>query len=337
MTPVRALIGRTFMHPLLDYLLVGGGLALLVFIAAYLQPNRANELIASHGALVIALCNSTHFAASTMRLYTKQGATEQHPLIAGVLPLAMLALVVTGAVWLSGAGRWLVLAYMLWSPYHYAGQAFGLAVIYAMRSGAALTLVERRLLRAACLAPSLHGMLLVLLSNGPPITPSPTLSTIVQHALLPLQLVAFGTPAVLFLASHARGTRPLPAIIMTLVMVQGIWFFPSPSMVPTAAMATIFHGLQYLAIVLVFHVREHAGQGVTTERWLAGGRFYAASAVLGFLLFQCLPLALHALGAGLVEAGMLTVAAINIHHFIVDAFIWKVQRGGNRDVMLSPV
>ena len=41
MTVARAILGRTFLHPALDYLLIGGGLALLVGIAAFLDPPRA--------------------------------------------------------------------------------------------------------------------------------------------------------------------------------------------------------------------------------------------------------------------------------------------------------
>ena len=53
-----------------------------------------------------------------------------------------------------------------------------------------------------------------------------------------------------------------------------------------------------------------------------------------FLLFNCLPLAYVFAGFGRVEATLLVVAAINLHHFIVDAFIWRLKRGdANRRVV----
>ena len=48
------------------------------------------------------------------------------------------------------------------------------------------------------------------------------------------------------------------------------------------------------------------------------------------LAFGALPVGLAASGFGLVESSLLTVAAINIHHFVVDAYIWKFS-GGDRN------
>ena len=38
-------------------------------------------------------------------------------------------------------------------------------------------------------------------------------------------------------------------------------------------------------------------------------------------------------GFGMAESMLLVVATINIHHFIVDAFIWKLRRGSNLSTM----
>ena len=40
------------------------------------------------------------------------------------------------------------------------------------------------------------------------------------------------------------------------------------------------------------------------------------------------------MGFGRVEAGFMVIAVINIHHFIVDAFIWRVRRDDrNRQIV----
>jgi hypothetical protein len=36
------------------------------------------------------------------------------------------------------AGRYLFALYLIWSPYHYSRQAYGLSMMYAYRSGCAL-------------------------------------------------------------------------------------------------------------------------------------------------------------------------------------------------------
>ena len=56
-------------------------------------------------------------------------------------------------------------------------------------------------------------------------------------------------------------------------------------------------------------------------------RFDGLSLLLGFALFQILPQGYVLAGFGMVESVLLVVAAINIHHFVVDAFIWRLRPG----------
>lgn len=57
--------------------------------------------------------------------------------------------------------------------------------------------------------------------------------------------------------------------------------------------------------------------------------FYGTCLALGYLLFQVWPLGYTVLGFGHAESWALVIAAINIHHFIVDAFIWRLRRDAN--------
>ena len=64
--------------------------------------------------------------------------------------------------------------------------------------------------------------------------------------------------------------------------------------------------------------------------------YRGASLLLGYGLFNCLPQAYIWSGFGQVESVLLVVAAINLHHFIVDGYIWKLGRGdSNRRVVES--
>jgi hypothetical protein len=97
------------------------------------------------------------------------------------------------------------------------------------------------------------------------------------------------------------------------------WFVLDP--IGAFTWATIFHGVQYLAIAAIFHAREQVAcegnhRGVLHHvLW-----FYGASLLLGYGLFYCLPWGFTAAGFGLLQSVALVVAAINIHHFVVDAF-----------------
>jgi len=56
--------------------------------------------------------------------------------------------------------------------------------------------------------------------------------------------------------------------------------------------------------------------------------FYGASVALGYALFYCWPYAYVLAGFGAAESMLLVAAVINIHHFIVDRYIWRL--GGDR-------
>src|SRR4051794_15130300 len=88
----RALIGRCFLHPAIDYSLVGGAITIPIFIAVYFFPN----LTPSDGEITLRsflLINGSHFAASTLRLYTKPDARRDFPFLSWGFPIVCLAAV----------------------------------------------------------------------------------------------------------------------------------------------------------------------------------------------------------------------------------------------------
>src|ERR1700722_2120608 len=105
-------LGRTFISPALDVLLIGGALSLPVLLATY-----------------------AHVAASLLRLYSSPGVARRRPVLSVGFPFAMA--LATGAVVLASAQTADRLGgmYIMLSSYHYAAQAYGLALMYVYRSG----------------------------------------------------------------------------------------------------------------------------------------------------------------------------------------------------------
>jgi hypothetical protein len=54
---------------------------------------------------------------------------------------------------------------------------------------------------------------------------------------------------------------------------------------------------------------------------------------LAWALFSVWPYAYVLLGFGLAESVLLTVATINVHRFIVDAYIWRLRGDSNYQVV----
>ena len=90
------------------------------------------------------------------------------------------------------------------------------------------------------------------------------------------------------------------------------------------------HGIQYLAIVTVFHVRERARQPSNRDGVLfLTVTFYGACVLLAYVLFVLWPDTYTWAGFDGLLTAQLTVAVINIHHFIVDAYIWSLRKDTN--------
>lgn len=342
---LRTLAGRSFVHPLFDLLVIGGGASLvaMAIIAATGRLSLGGIAIAGIGiplqASLILACNSAHFAASSVRLYAKPGAFESLPVATLGFPLialAITALAIADAGRLAGAIQAL---YLTWSPYHYGAQAYGLALIYAYRSGCAISAREKQLLRATCLLPfammflGAQGYGLSWLVPEAWLAAAPVASAR-MGVLIALSALALAAPLALYLAFWWRRGRPLPLISLLAVLSNGVWF-ALIGYRDAFVWATVFHGLQYLAIAMIFHVRDQCALPGNRRSALQHGlRFYGASLALGYGLFYLLPQAFAWAGFGMVESFLMVIAAINLHHFAVDACIWRLGKGdGNRRIV----
>jgi hypothetical protein len=331
-------LGRPFVHPLFDLLIIGGGLSLLFVVALKV----AAPLALPAGALwtMILLVNSAHFAASTVRLYTKEGSFRDLPFVTMGLPLLALAVLGAALVFPAAIGRHLMALYFTWSPYHYAAQAYGLAVMYAYRSGSALSLTDKRLLRAACLLPFAYAFVAARGAGIEWFVPASAMpveswTRARNLALDVLGVLTFAAPIAMFARSLFTPRARLPLISLVAMIANGVWWV-TLTYWDAFIWATIFHGLQYLAIALVFHVKDRQRQEVTPRPWWHhAAAFYGASLALGYLLFQVWPHAGPLVGFAYAQTLLLVVALINIHHFIVDAFIWRLRKDPNYKVVAA--
>jgi hypothetical protein len=146
-----------------------------------------------------------------------------------------------------------------------------------------------------------------------------------------LWLAAWALLPLVFAYTWKRGA--MPVISFLIVFSNGIWLLTLAYM-DAFVWATIFHSLQYLAIVTIFHVKDRTQRPGARHGWAwhAAG-FYAMCLPLGYLLFHAWPNAYLWAGYGFAESLLLTTAVINIHHFVVDAYIWRLRRANNQRIV----
>jgi len=339
------LLGRSFVHPAFDYLLIGGGLSLGVALLASLHPAERGPLVPERfGAWMLLAANSAHFAASTVRLYTKPGAVQALPFLSTVFPVLSLAVLTLCIAFAETIGAQLRALYLTWSPYHYAAQAYGLGVAYSYRSGCLLGRRDKALLRWACLLPFFYAFFSYadwgvgvewLVPES--VLRLPAFDAGRQALLRFLAAAVFVAPAALFLGVRRQPTTPLPLIVPLLLLANGVWWVVLVYL-QAFYLAAIFHAIQYLAIVMIFHVKDQTARPGNRQGPLSHAVwFYGVSLALGYGLFHCLPAGFVAAGFGWVESSILVAAAINVHHFVVDAYIWHFRPGeGNRRIVDVP-
>src|SRR5713101_2332087 len=224
--------GRPFVSPAFDYLVIGGGLSLVAMGA--LQSGALPSLaqwLTSHLWLVLFVVNAAHFAASTVRLYTKPGALRDLRFLTLGLPFLAFGVLAAAMTAPSLVGRHLVSLYLTWSPYHYAAQAYGIAVLYCHRSRLSLDTTGRRLLRVACLLPFVYNFFALqgagLSWLAPPAMLAQPAAAAARLALLDaLRIVSFAAPLAVLFRQQTGGRAPLPLISLLAVASNVIWLVP---------------------------------------------------------------------------------------------------------------
>ncbi|TMQ24296.1 MAG: hypothetical protein E6K82_09170 [Candidatus Rokuibacteriota bacterium] len=323
-------LGRPFVSPLFDLLVIGGGLSLIVGATAWASGFRLSQ---AHVPAILLFGNFAHFAASTVRLYATPDAVHRWPFLTVGFPVACLVAFTAILTFVPGLVPYVFAVFLVWSPYHYAAQTYGLASMYAYRSDCRLDDDDKRLLRAACLLPFVWALLrpqggigVVLRHLG--IAGPPVLETLRFGAGAAVSTLALAAPLAVVALLWRRG-RSLPLISLGLVVVNAIWW-TAFNYINAFFWAALFHGVQYLAIASIFHVRERTRRpGNRHGPLVHAGTFYGASVALAYVLFVAWPDAYVALGYDARLTPQLVVAVINIHHFVVDAYVWRLRRDPN--------
>jgi tetratricopeptide (TPR) repeat protein len=308
--------------------------------------------------LTLAL-GAPHYGATLIRAYGTAESRRRYAPFSIWLTL-FLAIVYVVSLRSPIFGSWVITLYVAWSPWHYSGQNYGVAMTFLRRRAVALDPVTARLVRGTFVL-SFLLTLLVLFGPRPAADYAPANF---EHTVY--RLMSLGIPAAVakwgFLAclalyaacvvgAAARLLRRAPARellpVAMVVLTQMLWFAA-----PTAARSfgllrgvdplspengaytfmwiAAGHFIQYLWITTYY-------AGVAGRRW--GKTAYLTRALLAGALIWVGPAILFApnlmgplpFDLGL---GLLTAAVVNLHHFVLDGAIWKLRDGRIARVLL---
>ncbi len=337
---------RQWLHNAALDLLVGCGawsLPLLVLTFLVQRENAVSVAFAFY--LLGVFCNNPHYMATLHRAYhTAEDFNKYRFFTVYVTVLLLLTVVLVHLI--PGLFPWVVTLYLTWSPWHYTGQNFGIAQMFARRAGAPSDPLARQLLYASYAAS--YGVWFLTLHTARDAGDPYFISLgIPETVAVPLQfffiLVFLGCATGAF--THLARHLPVQALIgpLTLTLTQLLWFVAPTLLTRFAGLAlpasyfsagalAFMHCAQYLWITS-YYARQETGRAALTGAASAPRRFnfwsyYFALIVGGIALFIPGPwLTSRLLKHDFVESFMIFMALVNLHHFILDGAIWKLRDG----------
>jgi len=320
-----------------------------VFLVAGPQIRTAQPSLV-FPVLILAL-GVPHYGATLLRVYERRRDRRAYVVFSVWATLAIAMLFLAG-LRVPAIATFLVTLYLTWSPWHYTGQNYGIAVMFLRRGGVALDPTTKRwfhlsfvlsfglvFLQMHTAAAQMNDLPVGYTSDtgavfaplGIPLAWTLRLASVVGAgyvvalAVTGLRLARRGAWRALVPASLLSASQllwfSLPYGLVMVGLAKGLdpldWKFRNHYFTWIAAA----HFVQYLWVT-AYYARH-------SEGWHGGARYYGKTLAAGAAPWTLpfLVLGPQALGPLSADAGlaMLVAAAVNIHHFVLDGAIWKLK------------
>lgn len=345
---------RAFVHSQVDSWLVGW-LAVAVWLGALVVPALGIHVSGTLFGPVYwagAAITAAHFGLSYHLAYGRgEAGIRARPFMLGVAPVLLVAgLTVLVGLSLAGGERSVsqaitasITSVYLLTTWHYIKQAYGVTRLAASYAGIRLSPREAQLLRYGLYPLWAVGACQVLVAGSN----YSFGGYVVGYELLPrefysaLQVAAFAgaVPITAVFVQVARRVGALPpGVVLAPYVAAFLWLGAAPNPGLTVLFLAPFHALQYLAIG---HRAEIAmagsrGEGHGAIWWL---NIFVGATCGGFLLGRWLP---DLLDTRVATGGPLLFTAaffvfLNMHHYLVDAAIWRSGGEIVKSMATSPI
>ena len=332
-------------------LLLGAGVAYLVSVPVILLAARTLDASAWPYFVIwfVGLAiNGPHYGATLLRVYRGRDERRKYAFFTIWVSL-LLVLIFVGGLRFALVGSIIVTVYFNWSPWHFAGQNYGIAMMFLRRSGISVSPRAKQLLYAsfvlsfvlALIAFHVEGSSAAfantedakrggegLLRVGIPRSVASPLLFLVGIAYVGSFVAALG-----LLRRQATLRQLLP--VVSLVACQALWFALPVVLIfggqwssgrPLAFMAiwiSAAHSSQYLWVTL--HYERRTNQATRLSTYLLKTTLLGNGLVV--LLGVVASPALVGQSIWSAEVALLVFSVVNLHHFILDGAIWKLRDG----------
>ena len=121
-------------------LFLGCGVGYAVVLVAFLVGGNELKAWAPMGllAFVLLFTSVPHYGATLMRVYNERESRRRYAVFSVWISLVLLVAFAVACHWYE-LGSGLFTVYLNWSPWHYAGQNYGIALMFLHRRGVEVT------------------------------------------------------------------------------------------------------------------------------------------------------------------------------------------------------
>ncbi|MBX9666502.1 MAG: hypothetical protein K2X93_02740 [Candidatus Obscuribacterales bacterium] len=320
-----------------------GGFSIFLY-GVCVAVDRASPFLTIHPNVVQAvivctwLINYPHYTATYHRAYRSMGEVKRHPIVAIWLPAIMLALLAATFVFPSALGGWYCKAYFLTVAYHYAGQSYGISLIFCRRAG----IDVNKFFRVCLGLPIYSSAILYIIGDELMVHRNSFLGIEMPmfhypfwSYLLAYFGVAIGCVVYIAMTVYQRSiSEKVPLVVHIIVLAQLIWFTVGMRLELFLLLVPTLHCLQYLLITTYVRFREESGEGKlsakSANQFFKTGQFWKYYGLLitgGLLLFIGIPYLISFLKLATFQFGNAIVYSfVNLHHFLLDGEIWKLRK-----------
>jgi len=354
----RDTTGRWLFGPVPD-LLLGCGLGYVLLLAAFLAAGVERSSVAALGVvpLISILTGTPHYGATLLRVYETRAERRKYAFFAVWVTAFVWALFYFG-LYSALLGSLLLTLYLSWSPWHYTGQNYGIAVMFLRRRGVPLEARTKRLLYLSFVLS--YGLTLLALHGA---VDAGTYSSVGPYKGGTFQLMRLGIPSPYWEVAFAlvgigylgtlvgasvallRVASPRSLLpVAVLALTQMLWFVApvaarqwgilgpaGPLSTDLTAYAFFWvatgHSVQYLWITTYYAAgsRTYGPRAFYLLKTLVAGSFiWSVPGLIYGLSVEGGPLGGVARGG---DVFVLLASVVNLHHFILDGAIWKLRDG----------
>lgn len=217
--------------------------------------------------------------------------------------------------------------------WHYVGQSWGATACFSFLSGFKMSVMHRRLIRSGFFALFAYHLAWACESMQllevwfPQQEAGVYMMKSVMYVTRVAVLICFGLGFAAFWMMSVEHERRVPMVVWVPWLATFSWYVMVDVCPKSFFLLQVFHALQYLLFPARVELNEYAGKRRVRAHMLV---YYLLLVAVGYLVFEWSDILqwiwTPTNAKPFLFLGTATMMIVNIHHYFIDAVIWKIRK-----------